>query len=53
MINNEIELNQAVRMMTAGAPPPEAVLGKMKSCGILVAESPAEMGKTLQDKLAR
>ena len=34
LINNEIELNQAVRMMTAGAPPPEAVLGKMKSCGI-------------------
>ena len=26
---------------------------KMKSCGILVAESPAEIGKTLYDKLAR
>jgi len=26
---------------------------KMKSCGILVAESPAEIGKTLHDKLAR
>ena len=26
---------------------------KMKSCGILVAESPAQMGKTLYDKLAR
>ena len=26
---------------------------KMKSCGILIAESPAEMGKTLHDKLAR
>ena len=26
---------------------------KMKSCGILMAESPAKMGKTLYDKLAR
>ena len=26
---------------------------KMKSCGITVAESPAEIGKTLYDKLAR
>jgi succinyl-CoA synthetase alpha subunit len=26
---------------------------KMKSCGIFVAESPALMGKTLHDKLAR
>ena len=26
---------------------------KMKSCGILIAESPAEIGKTLQEKLAR
>ena len=26
---------------------------KMKSCGILVANSPAEIGKTLHDKLAR
>ena len=26
---------------------------KMKSCGIVVAESPAEIGKTLYDKLAR
>jgi len=26
---------------------------KMKSCGILIAESPAEIGKTLHDKLAR
>jgi hypothetical protein len=25
----------------------------MKSCGILIAESPAEIGKTLYDKLAR
>jgi len=26
---------------------------KMKSCGIIIAESPAEIGKTLHDKLAR
>ena len=26
---------------------------KMKSCGVLIAESPAEIGKTLYDKLAR
>ena len=26
---------------------------KMKSCGITVANSPAEIGKTLYDKLAR
>ena len=26
---------------------------KMKSCGILIAESPAQIGKTLYDKLAR
>jgi len=26
---------------------------KMKSCGIIVSDSPAEIGKTLYDKLAR
>ena len=26
---------------------------KMKSCGIMVANSPAEIGQTLHDKLAR
>ena len=31
----------------------EDKIEKMKSCGILVAESPAEIGKTLYDKLAR
>ncbi len=34
IIHNEIKLNKNVKMMTAGAPPPEAVLSKMKSCGI-------------------
>ena len=36
LINNKIKLNKNVKMMTAGAPPPEAVLSKMKSCGIEV-----------------
>ena len=36
LINNKIKLNQNVKMMTAGAPPPEAVLSKMKLCGIEV-----------------
>jgi len=31
----------------------EDKIEKMKSCGILIAESPAEIGKTLHDKLAR
>lgn len=34
LISNNIDLKQEIKMMTAGAPPPEAVLGKMKSCGI-------------------
>ncbi len=34
LISNNIKLKQDIKMMTAGAPPPEAVLGKMKSCGI-------------------
>ena len=34
LISNKIDLTQEIKMMTAGAPPPEAVLGKMKSCGI-------------------
>ena len=34
LISNNIDLTQEIKMMTAGAPPPEAVLGKMKSCGI-------------------
>ena len=31
----------------------EDKIEKMKSCGILIADSPAEIGKTLYDKLAR
>ncbi len=36
LIQNSISLKTDVKMMTAGAPPPEAVLSKMASCGIEV-----------------
>ena len=36
LLQNNIPLKKNIRMMTAGAPPPEAVLSKMASCGIEV-----------------
>ena len=36
LLQNKISLEKDIRMMTAGAPPPEAVLSKMASCGIEV-----------------
>ncbi len=36
LLQNNISLKKNIRMMTAGAPPPEAVLSKMSSCGIEV-----------------
>ena len=36
LLQNKISLKTDVKMMTAGAPPPEAVLSKMASCGIEV-----------------
>ena len=36
LLQNNISLNKDIKMMTAGAPPPEAVLSKMASCGIEV-----------------
>ena len=36
LLQNNISLKKNIRMMTAGAPPPEAVLSKMASCGIEV-----------------
>ena len=36
LLKNNISLKTDVKMMTAGAPPPEAVLSKMASCGIEV-----------------
>ncbi|MDC0227301.1 AMP-binding protein [Alphaproteobacteria bacterium] len=34
LLQNNITLTTDIKMMTAGAPPPEAVLSKMASCGI-------------------
>ena len=34
LLQNDISLKTNIKMMTAGAPPPEAVLSKMASCGI-------------------
>ena len=36
LLQNNISLKKDIKMMTAGAPPPEAVLSKMASCGIEV-----------------
>ena len=36
LLQNKISLETNIKMMTAGAPPPEAVLSKMASCGIEV-----------------
>ena len=36
LLQNNISLNKDIKMMTAGAPPPEAILSKMASCGIEV-----------------
>ena len=36
LLQNNISLETNIKMMTAGAPPPEAVLSKMASCGIEV-----------------
>ena len=36
LLQNNISLKTDIKMMTAGAPPPEAVLSKMVSCGIEV-----------------
>ena len=36
LLQNHISLKNVIKMMTAGAPPPEAVLSKMASCGIEV-----------------
>ena len=36
LLQNNITLKNDIKMMTAGAPPPEAVLSKMASCGIEV-----------------
>ncbi|MDC0059564.1 succinate--CoA ligase subunit alpha [Pelagibacteraceae bacterium] len=45
-------MGHAGAIISGGKGNAEDKIEKMKSCGILVAESPAEIGKTLYDKLA-
>jgi len=46
-------MGHAGAIISAGKGNAEDKIEKMKSCGILVAESPSEIGKKLYDKLAR
>ena len=46
-------MGHAGAIISGGKGNAEDKIEKMKSCGIFVAESPAEIGKTLYDKLAR
>jgi len=46
-------MGHAGAIISGGKGNAEDKIEKMKSCGIFVAESPAEIGKTLKDKLAR
>ena len=46
-------MGHAGAIISGGKGNAEDKIEKMKSCGILVAESPAEIGKTLYEKLAR
>ena len=46
-------MGHAGAIISGGKGSAEDKIEKMKTCGILVAKSPAEIGKTLYDKLAR
>ena len=46
-------MGHAGAIITGGKGNAEDKIEKMKSCGISIAESPAQIGKTLYDKLAR
>ena len=46
-------MGHAGAIISGGKGGAEEKIEKMKSCGILIADSPAEIGKTLYDKLAR
>ncbi len=46
-------MGHAGAIISGGKGKAEDKIEKMRSCGILIAESPAEIGKTLNDKLAR
>ena len=45
-------MGHAGAIISGGKGKAENKIEKMKSCGILIAESPAEIGKTLHEKLA-
>ena len=46
-------MGHAGAIISGGKGNAENKIEKMKSCGIIIAESPAQIGKTLHDKLAR
>jgi len=46
-------MGHAGAIISGGKGKADDKIEKMKSCGILIADSPAQMGKTLYDKLAR
>jgi succinyl-CoA synthetase alpha subunit len=46
-------MGHAGAIISGGKGGAEEKIEKMRTCGITIAESPAEMGKTLHDKLAR
>ena len=46
-------MGHAGAIISGGKGKAENKIEKMKSCGILIAESPAQIGQTLHDKLAR
>ena len=46
-------MGHAGAIISGGKGGAEDKIEKMRSCGILVAESPAQIGKTMADKLAR
>ena len=48
-----IRMGHAGAIISGGKGKAEDKIEKMKSCGILIAESPAQIGKTLYEKLAR
>ena len=46
-------MGHAGAIISGGKGNAEDKIDNMKSCGITIAESPAEIGKTIYDKLAR
>ena len=46
-------MGHAGAIISGGKGNAEDKIEKMKSCGILIAESPSDIGKTLYEKLAR